>query len=169
MSGSTSHKAVTKEQSRILWLYYNNSVSKPTLILFSNSDPDQSPVASRPLPPALATRHLHAPPLQNVLFAFCAGNEAFFVALYLLKWYTTALLPTSAGLHVFEALTSHGVPAVVAHAVAGVTFPQIIAGLTFPVMFLKQAINCVQIGKAAQLLVDADLEDRWEKQHAKGK
>ena len=104
-----------------------------------------------------------------MLFAFCAGNEAFFVALYLLKWYKTALLPTSTGLHVFQLLTSYGVPALAAKAVAGVTFPQIIAGLTFPIMFLKQAINCVQIGKAAQLLVDADLEDRWEKKHAKGK
>lgn len=69
----------------------------------------------------------------------------------------------------FQALTSYGLPVTVAHAVAGVTFPQIIAGLTFPIMFLKQAINCVQIGKAAQLLVDADLEDRWEKQHGKTK
>lgn len=29
VSGSVSHKAVTKKQSRILWLYYNNSVSRP--------------------------------------------------------------------------------------------------------------------------------------------
>ena len=27
VSGSTSHKSVTKEQSWILWSYYNNSVS----------------------------------------------------------------------------------------------------------------------------------------------
>lgn len=102
-----------------------------------------------------------------MLFAFCALNEAFFVALYLMAWYTTPLLPSTTGLELFQRLLSLGVPASIGKAVAAVTFPQIIALVSFPVMFAKQFINCIQIAKAAQQLVDADLEDRYEKLHAK--
>lgn len=63
MTGSKSHKTVTSDVSRILSLYY-------------------SPVRIYNARKYIKGLLL----LQTILFVFCAGNELFFVALYLIKW-----------------------------------------------------------------------------------
>ncbi|KAF4614545.1 hypothetical protein D9613_002986 [Agrocybe pediades] len=100
VTGSTSHKLVTSDVSRILWLYYNDS---------------------------------------RTLFFFCFGNELFFVSLYLIKW-------TSA---------PSGIP-----LLERWTFPEILAVLCFPVFFVKNVINVVQLWKASKILVGVDLAER---------
>lgn len=49
------------------------------------------------------------------------------------------------------------------------TWPQLIALLSFPVCAMKQIINCVQFWKASKVLVESDQEERWEKLQAKSK
>ncbi|ORY05959.1 CDP-diacylglycerol--inositol 3-phosphatidyltransferase [Basidiobolus meristosporus CBS 931.73] len=75
-----------------------------------------------------------------VLFSFCAGNELFFIFLYILAFYT--------GPEVFN--------------VAGVSVSliHILAFLTFPICAIKQIINCIQFGGAAKTLAKIDLEER---------
>lgn len=51
--------------------------------------------------------------------------------------------------------------------VANLTWPQVIAAISFPVCAMKQAINCVQFWKASKVLVEADQIERWEKLQAK--
>ncbi|KAF8797952.1 phosphatidylinositol synthase [Phlegmacium glaucopus] len=99
VTGSTSHKLVTSEVSRILWMYYNDS---------------------------------------RTLFFVCAGNELFFVSLYLIKWTTTPI--GLAGLDL--------------------TYPQLMALLTFPIFAIKNIINVVQLWKASKILVGVDLAER---------
>jgi len=107
VTGSTSHKLVTSDVSRILWLYYNDS---------------------------------------RTLFLICAGNELFFVALYLMKWVHTPI-----GL---------GAYASYAPFLTDVTYPQAMALLSFPICFTKNIINLVQLWKASKILVGVDLAER---------
>ncbi|KAF8163228.1 CDP-diacylglycerol-inositol 3-phosphatidyltransferase [Crassisporium funariophilum] len=99
VTGSTSHKTVTSDVSRILWFYYNDS---------------------------------------RTLFFVCAGNELFFVALYLMKWTTTPI-----GLYGLD-----------------LTFPTVMAVSTFPIFAFKNFINVVQLWKASKILVGVDLAER---------
>jgi len=105
-TGSSSHKKVDSDVSRILARYYTDS---------------------------------------RVLFAFCFGNELFFVALYLMKW-----VESSIGL---ESYSGHP-------SLNHLTYPQLLAILTFPIFFLKNVINVVQLWKASKILVGVDLADR---------
>jgi len=107
VTGSTSHKLVTSDVSRILWLYYNDS---------------------------------------RTLFFICAGNELFFVALYLMKWVHTPI-----GLH---SLSSYSL------LFTNITYPQAMAILSFPICFTKNIINLVQLWKASKILVGVDLAER---------
>ncbi|ETW85787.1 hypothetical protein HETIRDRAFT_44242 [Heterobasidion irregulare TC 32-1] len=102
VTGSRSHKLVTSDVSRILWLYYNDS---------------------------------------RTLFVICAGNEMFFVALYLMKWVQT---PIGLGHPLVEDLT----------------WPQLIAIPTGIISFIKNIINVVQLWKASKILVGVDLAER---------
>ncbi|BFZ63266.1 phosphatidylinositol synthase 1 (CDP-alcohol phosphatidyltransferase1) [Saitoella coloradoensis] len=77
-----------------------------------------------------------------VLFAFCACNELFFVALYLLSFPPRS--PPRLGYLM-------GMP---------LSYPYVLAALTFPICAAKQIINCVQMANAARALVDVDLQDR---------
>lgn len=43
------------------------------------------------------------------------------------------------------------------------TWPQVMAAITFPICFVKQAINAVQFWKAAKMLVGIDLLERQAK------
>ncbi|KAM0753771.1 CDP-diacylglycerol-inositol 3-phosphatidyltransferase [Meredithblackwellia eburnea MCA 4105] len=134
VSGSTSHKTVTKEQSWILWSYYNNSTT---------------------------------------LFVFCAGNELFFVALYLMHSYKQTLglerLISTISPSLLSLIQQTPYHQQIIKAIANVSWPQVIALITFPICAMKQAINCVQFWKASKLLVEADQIERWEKQQAKKK
>lgn len=77
---------------------------------------------------------------QRTLFFMCAGNEMFFVSLYLMKWVHT---PISS----FALLSSF-------------TWPQILALVSLPVCFAKNVINLVQLWKASKILVGVDLAER---------
>lgn len=76
---------------------------------------------------------------QRTLFFMCAGNEMFFVSLYLMKWIETPIT--------FAYLSSF-------------TWPQILALVSFPVCFAKNIINLVQLWKASKILVGVDLAER---------
>ncbi|TNY20738.1 hypothetical protein DMC30DRAFT_351848 [Rhodotorula diobovata] len=118
-SGSTSHKKVTKEQSWILWSYYNNS---------------------------------------KTLFIFCAANELFFVALYVLNSYSVPLLsslPAPLAPHLVR------LPAPLLRLLLKVSWPHLVAVLCAPVCAGKQVINGVQFVKAAKLLARSDQEERF--------
>ncbi|KAI4527510.1 CDP-diacylglycerol--inositol 3-phosphatidyltransferase [Schizophyllum commune Tattone D] len=87
----------------------------------------------------------------RMLFIICAGNELFFVALYLMKWVHT---PIGLGYH----------PALpYAAALTQLTWPQLIALLSFPICALKNVINIVQLWKGSKILVSIDLLERAEK------
>ncbi|BGP37700.1 phosphatidylinositol synthase 1 (CDP-alcohol phosphatidyltransferase1) [Rhodotorula kratochvilovae] len=124
-SGSTSHKKVTKEQSWILWSYYNNSTT---------------------------------------LFIFCAANELFFVALYVLNSYSVPLLPSLPAS--LTPLLAH-LPAPLLKLALRVSWPHVVAVLSAPICAGKQLINVVQFVKAAKLLARSDQEERWVAQNAK--
>ncbi|BGP53702.1 phosphatidylinositol synthase 1 (CDP-alcohol phosphatidyltransferase1) [Rhodotorula sphaerocarpa] len=129
-SGSASHKTVTKEQSWILWSYYNNS---------------------------------------NTLFFFCAANELFFVALYVLANYSEPLLPSLTVLPApLLSLILH-LPTPCIRAIERASWPLVVAVATSPVMVGKQVINVVQFAKASKMLTRADQEERWAAQQGKKK
>ncbi|KAF5391259.1 hypothetical protein D9757_001989 [Collybiopsis confluens] len=112
-TGSASHKKVTSDVSRILWLYYN--------------DP-------------------------RTLFLVCAGNELFFVALYIAKW-TATPVPMD-----FSWVRAP----YVGHFMAHLTYAEAVVAVTAPVFLLKNIINVVQLWKASKILVGVDLAERAE-------
>lgn len=120
---------------------------------------------------------------QTVLFLFCALNEVFFIALYLLSFSSPLLSPsllqtaapgeTTTGQSLQPGNPSHiSVASLFANPYsAGALelarankmdsfWPWVIAGVSFPVMFGKQVINIVQLVKASRWLAEGDLEAR---------
>lgn len=101
-----------------------------------------------------------------MLFLFCAGNELFFVCLYLMAFYKQpldldllAIMPKS--LVAAIATEKSGWVYYVLHSyVPSLTWPQILGAVTFPVCAGKQIINCVQFWKAAKTLADIDVQER---------
>jgi CDP-diacylglycerol--inositol 3-phosphatidyltransferase len=79
--------------------------------------------------------------MQRTLFLVCAGNEAFYLSLYLMKWNTTPI-----GLPLFT----------------GLTYAQAMAWMSSGVCILKNVINVVQLWKASKILVGVDLVERQE-------
>jgi CDP-diacylglycerol--inositol 3-phosphatidyltransferase len=71
----------------------------------------------------------------------CAGNEAFFVALYLAKWLQT---PVVASLPYLGA----------------VSWPELAALICLPIAAVKNGINMVQLWKASKMLVGVDIAER---------
>ncbi|KXN85458.1 CDP-diacylglycerol--inositol 3-phosphatidyltransferase [Leucoagaricus sp. SymC.cos] len=85
---------------------------------------------------------------SRTLFIMCAGNELFFLSLYLMKWVSTPIgLPG----YYFENLT----------------WPQLTALSTFLIFFTKNVINMVQLWKASKILVGVDLAERAAEREAK--
>ncbi|KAK4101912.1 hypothetical protein N658DRAFT_470317 [Parathielavia hyrcaniae] len=139
MAGSeSSHKNVDASRSRILSLYYTN---------------------------------------KTFLFLACALNEAFFIALYLLSFSSPLLSPSllqqtavvpEVGAQVNSSLLKlvfanpHSAGALeLARANKMDSFwPWVLAGVSFPVMALKQIINVVQLVKACKWLAEGDLKAR---------
>lgn len=72
----------------------------------------------------------------------CAGNEAFFVALYLARWVHTPI--------------GFGGPALI----SALTWPELAAYLTALIAFVKNVINIVQLWKASKMLVGVDIAER---------
>ncbi|KAH9951921.1 phosphatidylinositol synthase [Amylocystis lapponica] len=82
---------------------------------------------------------------SRTLFVMCAGNELFFVALYLMKWIHTPL-SESLGLN-----TGY---------LSGFTWAEALALLCLPICAIKNIINLVQLWKASKILVGVDLAER---------
>ncbi|KAE8441641.1 hypothetical protein EG329_004608 [Mollisiaceae sp. DMI_Dod_QoI] len=117
---------------------------------------------------------------KTVLFLFCALNEVFFIALYLLSFSSPFLSPSllqatnngttgaslqpgspaQPGASLF--LNPHSAAALeLARANKMDSFvPWVIAGISFPVMFAKQVINVVQLIKASRWLAEGDIAAR---------
>lgn len=94
-----------------------------------------------------------------VLFLFCACNELFFVSIYLLSFppppNSPPRLGTSAS-HKTTLLTCalgyiRGIP---------LSYPYLLAFITFPVCAFKNWINVIQMVNAAKALAEVDKEDR---------
>ncbi|KAK0740527.1 CDP-alcohol phosphatidyltransferase-domain-containing protein [Schizothecium vesticola] len=150
MGGSdTSHKNVDRSRSKILNLYYTN---------------------------------------RTVLFLFCLFNETFFIALYLLSFSSPLLspnllktVPTQAaeairhGAEVNSSLLSHiftnpysaGALEMARANKMDSFWPWVIAGVSFPVMFLKQFINVIQLVKACRWLAEGDVKSRRDRRKSK--
>ncbi|KAK0652070.1 CDP diacylglycerol-inositol 3-phosphatidyltransferase-like protein [Cercophora newfieldiana] len=146
MGGSdTSHKNVDKSRSKILNLYYTN---------------------------------------RTVLFVCCALNEVFFIALYLLSFSSPTLSPnllksvpqqaaeaihqggqvnSSLLSHLFTNPYSAGALELARANKMDSFWPWVIAGISFPVMALKQVINVIQLVKASRWLAEGDVQARKER------
>jgi hypothetical protein len=117
---------------------------------------------------------------QTVLFMFCALNELFFIALYLLSFSSPLLSPSLLVSSDKGGMTS-AQPGSPAHPKPSAIFvnpwsagamemarankmdstvPWILAGLSAPVMFGKQIINVIQLVKASKLLGEVDVAAR---------
>ncbi|PWN45960.1 CDP-diacylglycerol--inositol 3-phosphatidyltransferase [Ceraceosorus guamensis] len=135
VTGSTSHKVVNEDVSKLLRHYYS----------------------------------------QRWLFFYCAGNELFFVCLYLLDFYPTPLglepswflapLPSSLQLHLTRLAVDQpkGAVGLAFALVRRTTWPQIAALVTLPICAAKQLFNALQFWKAAKVLVGIDLIERAKK------
>jgi CDP-diacylglycerol--inositol 3-phosphatidyltransferase len=73
----------------------------------------------------------------------CAGNELFFVSLYLMKWVHTPI-----GLGIYS------------QWLAALTWPELVAIPSAFVCVGKNIINLVQLWKASKILVGVDLAER---------
>ncbi|KAF3071133.1 CDP-diacylglycerol-inositol 3-phosphatidyltransferase [Daldinia childiae] len=143
MGGSeTSHKNVDKSRSWLLNLYYTNKV---------------------------------------VLFVCCALNEIFFIALYLLSFSSPLLSPqlleplgeskaaaiqtgaqvnSSVLRQLFTNPYSAGALEMARANKMDSTFPWILAGVSAPIMALKQFLNILQLVKASRWLAEGDVKSR---------
>lgn len=99
---------------------------------------------------------------SRTLFMFCAGNELFFVCLYLMDFYKRPFgLDVEPLLFLFPStLKASPWVAYIIKEAPQLSWPQIVGAITFPICAAKQIINCVQFWKAAKVLVGKDLEDR---------
>jgi CDP-diacylglycerol--inositol 3-phosphatidyltransferase len=119
-------------------------------------------------------------PIQTVLFVFCALNELFFIAVYLLSFSSPMLSPSLLLPLDGKPLSSQPLDAS-AHASFSKLFPNpwsagalelarankmdswwpwVLAGISFPVMAGKQIINVIQLVKASRWLAEGDREER---------
>lgn len=113
---------------------------------------------------------------------FCALNELFFIALYLLSFSSPLLSPHliqgvkdagaryQPGSPVNSSLLKQIFPDPFSAAALEMarankldsTVPWILTALSFPVMFAKQFINVVQLVKASRWLAEVDIKTRRE-------
>ncbi|CAK7222759.1 phosphatidylinositol synthase 1 (CDP-alcohol phosphatidyltransferase1) [Sporothrix bragantina] len=119
---------------------------------------------------------------KTVLFVFCALNELFFIALYLLSFSSPILQPSllkpivpdavGNGLHAGAQINSSILRQIFAnpHSAAALEmarankmdsfWPWVLAGISFPVMAGKQIINVIQLVKASKWLAEGDVKAR---------
>ncbi|KAI9903232.1 hypothetical protein N3K66_002584 [Trichothecium roseum] len=121
---------------------------------------------------------------KAVLFTVCALNELFFIALYLLSFSSPYMSPhliksveeTSGaqmipGAPLNTSLLRQMFPDPFSPAALELsrankmdsTVPWILAGISFPLMALKQVLNIVQLVMASQSLAEVDVKDRKAK------
>ncbi|KAF8321680.1 hypothetical protein DL93DRAFT_2072496 [Clavulina sp. PMI_390] len=92
---------------------------------------------------------------RMTLFIVCAFNELFFISLYLIKKWDTAV--PLGGVFLQLALLA---PKSLAPLIANVTWPQLLAAITGPICLMKNIINVVQLWKASKILVGIDIATR---------
>ncbi|KAI9690194.1 MAG: CDP-diacylglycerol-inositol 3-phosphatidyltransferase [Bathelium mastoideum] len=108
---------------------------------------------------------------NKVLFTFCALNELFFIALYLLSFSSPIVSPqlletvpapdgTATKAKVFMHPWSAGAMELARANKLDSTVPWILAGISFPVMAGKQIINVIQLVKASRWLAEGDRAER---------
>ncbi|KAG4028667.1 hypothetical protein MFRU_020g01060 [Monilinia fructicola] len=118
---------------------------------------------------------------KTVLFLFCALNEVFFIALYLLSFSSPLLSPSLLHVSTNGEAGATLVPGNPSNPSAASLFanpysagalelarankmdsfwPWVIAGISFPVMAGKQIINVVQLVKASRWLAEGDIAAR---------
>ncbi|CAK7568107.1 MAG: phosphatidylinositol synthase 1 (CDP-alcohol phosphatidyltransferase1) [Sporothrix epigloea] len=119
---------------------------------------------------------------KTVLFIFCALNELFFIALYLLSFSSPILQPSllkpiapdvvSNGLYEGAQINSSILRQIFAnpHSAAALEmarankmdsfWPWVLAGISFPIMAGKQIINVIQLVKASKWLAEGDVRAR---------
>ncbi|KAK4693565.1 hypothetical protein P7C71_g3860, partial [Lecanoromycetidae sp. Uapishka_2] len=123
----------------------------------------------------------------NVLFVFCAFNELFFIALYLLSFSSPILSPsllptekspgssTQPGSPSFASSSLFAAPGSawameLARANKMDSFwPWVIAGVSSPIMAAKQGLNVLQLVKASKWLAEGDRAARKEQELPKKK
>ncbi|CAI6096928.1 unnamed protein product [Clonostachys chloroleuca] len=140
----SSHKNIDKSQSWLLNLYYTN---------------------------------------KNVLFSVCALNELFFIALYLLSFSSPLLSPhliqsvedsggrIEPGAPVNSSLLRQIFPDPFSAAALELarankmdsSVPWALAGISFPIMAIKQILNVIQLVKASKWLAEVDVKNRKAK------
>jgi CDP-diacylglycerol--inositol 3-phosphatidyltransferase len=86
----------------------------------------------------------------------CAGNELFFVALYLIKWDHTPLYTLLPKSFISSPVFIENVPSFFLHF----TLAHLVATITMPISLGKNIINVVQAWKASKVLVGVDLRER---------
>lgn len=121
---------------------------------------------------------------KTVLFVFCALNELFFIALYLLSFSSPILQPSllkpitsaaaDAGLHPGAQINSSILRQIFANPYSAAAlemarankmdsfWPWVLAGISFPVMAGKQLLNVLQLVKASKWLAEGDVQARRE-------
>ncbi|EUC62213.1 CDP-diacylglycerol-inositol 3-phosphatidyltransferase [Rhizoctonia solani AG-3 Rhs1AP] len=110
---------------------------------------------------------------STTLFVFCAANELFFVALYLISFgpYKPVGGPftTIADLLLTFQPSGAPIPALdsAAKFIANLSLPDLLALISFPISFAKNVINVVQLWKASKMLVGVDLADRAKEREAR--
>jgi CDP-diacylglycerol--inositol 3-phosphatidyltransferase len=117
--------------------------------------------------------------MQTFLFSCCALNELFFIALYLLSFSSPYLSPSllevtnkGAASTLRPGHPSSPVASVLLNPYSAAAmelarankmdsfWPWVIAGVSFPVMAVKQGINVVQLVKASRWLAEGDIAAR---------
>ncbi|CAE6521904.1 unnamed protein product [Rhizoctonia solani] len=110
---------------------------------------------------------------STTLFVFCACNELFFVALYLISFgpYKPVGGPFTTIADVLLSFQPTGAPIpaldTAAKFIAKLSWPDLLALISFPISFAKNIINIVQLWKASKMLVGVDLADRAKEREAK--
>ncbi|KAI0763677.1 phosphatidylinositol synthase [Irpex lacteus] len=87
----------------------------------------------------------------TILFIVCAGNELYFVALYLMKWVHIPLA-ASFGLE--------------PNVITNCTWAELMAYVCLPICVFKNFINLIQLWKASKILVGVDLAERADAREA---
>ncbi|KAI0093961.1 phosphatidylinositol synthase [Irpex rosettiformis] len=87
----------------------------------------------------------------TTLFIVCAGNELFYVALYLMEWVHTPMT-SSFGLE--------------PNFITNRTWAELMACICLPICVFKNSINLIQLWKASKILVGVDLAERADAREA---
>ncbi|KAK7043596.1 hypothetical protein VNI00_008207 [Paramarasmius palmivorus] len=165
LTGSKSHKLVTKKVSRILWYYYNDS-----RVLFLICAANElffvalylNKETSRPIMPDLAALYPWIPVVPSLL-SFALSPLAYLSQLPAVHETLSAIFSLGSDLLGYISLIpilGSVVQGIVSLASDDLSWAQFIALVTFPVCFLKNIINLVQLWKASKVIVGVDLAER---------